>query len=118
MPHQTEPNANNALAVILRAMLSVSAVRPETSRIFPDYPVRHANFLITAPGTSPAAVEAEYEPGSEVEYDAGERLGLAVIDQPRPVEDAYDLDAAIADAQLPYCVLYDDGTRFTTAAWS
>ena len=31
MPHQTEPSANNALAVLLRRMLSGSAVWSETT---------------------------------------------------------------------------------------
>ena len=129
MPHQTEPNANNALAVLLRGMLSESTVRPETTQMFPDYPGRHADVLITALGSSPVTVEAEYEPGPEVEQDARERLGLSVVNEPRPIEaaialkypedvdSAYDLGQAIADAQLSYCVLYDDGTRFPQSGW-
>ena len=129
MPHQTEPNANNALAVLLRGMLSESTVRPETTQMFPDYPGRHADVLITALGGSPVTVEAEYEPGPEVEQDARERLGLSVVNEPRPIEaaialkypedvdSAYDLGQAIADAQLSYCVLYDDGTRFPQSGW-
>ena len=129
MPHQTEPNANNALAILLRGMLSGSTVRPETTQVFPDHPGRHADVLITAPGGSPVAVEAEYEPGSEVEQDARDRLGLVVVNEPRPieavialkhpddVENAYDLDTAITDAQLSYCTLYDDGARFPQSGW-
>ena len=129
MPHQTEPNANNALAVLLRTMLSVCTVRPETTQVFPDHPGRHADVLVTAPGSSPVAVEAEYEPGIEVEQDARDRLGLIVVNESRPieavialkypdnVENAYDLGAAITDTQLSYCVLYDDGTRFPSAGW-
>ena len=129
MPHQTEPNANNALAVLLRTMLSACTVRPETTQVFPDHPGRHADVLITAPGSSPVAVEAEYEPGPGVEQDARDRLGLVVVNEPRPieavialkypddVENAYDLDAVITDARLSYCVLYDDGTRFPIAGW-
>ena len=129
MPHQTEPNANNALAILLRGMLPGCAVRPETTQVFPNHPGRHADVLITAPGSSPVAVEAEYEPAPEAEQDARERLGLPVVHEPRPieatialkypeaVENAYDLAQAITDAQLSYAVLYDDGSRFPQSGW-
>ena len=57
----------------------------------PDHPGRHADVLITAAGGSPVAVEAEYEPGAEVEKDAVERLGLRVVDEPRSIEAAVAL---------------------------
>ena len=129
MPHQTEPNANNALAVVIRGMLPSCTVLPETTQVFPDHPGRHADVLITAQGSSPVAVEAEYDPAPEVEQDARERLGLAVAHEPRPieaaiavryptaVESAYDLTHAISDAQLSFCVLYDDGSRFPHSGW-
>ena len=66
MPHQTEPNANNALAVVIRGMLPSCTVLPETTQVFPDHPGRHADVLITAQGSSPVAVEAEYDPAPEV----------------------------------------------------
>ena len=74
-------------------------------------------------------MEAEYEPGAEAEQDARDRLGLTVVNEPRPIEaaialkypsdiqEAYDLAEAIADASLSYCVLYDDGTRFPQSGW-
>ena len=129
MPHQTEPNANNALAVVIRGMLPSCTVLPETTQVFPDHPGRHADVLITAQGSSPVAVEAEYDPAPEVEQDARERLGLVVAHEPRPieaaiavryptaVESAYDLAEAISDAQLSFCVLYDDGSRFPQSGW-
>ena len=88
MPHQTEPNANNALALVIRGMLPSCTVLPETTQVFPDHPGRHADVLITAQGSSPVAVEAEYDPALEVEQDARERLGLAVAHEPRPIEAA------------------------------
>ena len=129
MPHQTEPNANNALALLLRGMLSAATVRPETTQMFPDHAGRHADVLVTAPGASPVVVEAEYEPGPEAEQDARDRLGLVVVNEPRPIEaavalkypadiqEAYDLGEAITDTSLSYCVLYDDGTRFPQSGW-
>ena len=129
MPRQTEPNANNALGARLRRMLPGCAVRYEQTQTLPDHSGRHPDLLITAPGRSPVVVEAEYPPAATVERDARERLGLAVANEPRPieaaialrypaaVENAYDLDAAIADARLSYAVLYDDGSRFPEAGW-
>ena len=61
VPRQTEPNANNALADLLRGMMPGCEVRSENTQTFPDHPGRHADVLITAPGRSPVAVEAEYE---------------------------------------------------------
>ena len=55
--------------------------------------------------------------------------GLAVAHEPRPieaaiavryptaVESAYDLAQAISAAQLSFCVLYDDGSRFPQFGW-
>ena len=70
-------------------------------------------------------VEAEYVPAAEVEKDAKERLGLRVTGEPRTieaaialrypeaVEEAYDVSQAVADARLSYCVLHEDGSRFS-----
>ena len=129
MPNQTEPNANNALGDLLRAMMPGSEVRSENTQAFPAHPGQHADVLITAPGRSPVAVEAEYEPAPEAEQDAADRLGLAVAGESRSVEaaialrypvsvrDAYDLAQAVADARLSYCVLYEDGSRFPESGW-
>ena len=130
MPNQIEPNANNALGSLLRGMFSSTwKVFSENTRTFPDYPGRHADVLVTAAGRSPVVVEAEYEPGAEVEKDATERLGLRVGGEPRTieaavalkypqaVEEAYDVSQAVAEAQLSYCVLHEDGSRFPESGW-
>ena len=129
MPHQTEPNANNALGDLLRGMMPGCEVRSENTQTFPDHPGRHADVLITAPGRSPVAVEAEYEPAPEAEEDAHARLGLTVagalrtieaaiaVRYPEAVEDAYDVRQALAEARLAYCVLYEDGSRFPESGW-
>ena len=129
MPNQTEPNANNALGDLLRAMMPGSWVLSENTQTFPAHPGQHADVLITAPGRSPVVVEAEYEPAPEVEQDAADRLDLAVAGEsrsieaaialryPAPVRDAYDLAQAVADARLSYCVLYEDGSRFPESGW-
>ena len=129
MPRQTEPNANNALGDLLRGMMSGCEVRSENTQTFPDYPGRHADVLIAAPGRSPVVVEAEYDPAAEVERDAYERLGLRVEGQPRTVEaaiavryqkaveDAYDVRQALSEARLSYYVLHQDGSRFPVSGW-
>ena len=129
MPRQTEPNANNALGELLRGMMPGCEVRSENTQTFPDYPGRHADVLIAAPGRSPVVVEAEYEPAAEVERDAYERLGLRVEGQPRTVEaaiavryqkaveDAYDVRQALSESRLSYYVLHQDGSRFPESGW-
>ena len=129
MPRQTEPNANNVLGDLLRGMMPGCEVRSENTQTFPDYPGRHADVLIAAPGRSPVVVEAEYEPAAEVDRDASERLGLRVEGQPRTVEaaiavrypkvveDAYDVRQALSEARLSYYVLHQDGSRFPESGW-
>ena len=133
MPRQTEPNANNALGELLRGMMQQCEVRSENTQTFPDHPGRHADVLITCPGRSPVVVEAEYEPASEVDKDARERLGLRVGGEPRTVEaaialryplsveEAYEVREAVAEARLFYYVLHQDDsdtpTRFPESGW-
>ena len=61
MPHQTEPNANNALGSLLRSMLPTCVVRSENTQTFADQPGLHADALITSPGRSPM-VDRELQP--------------------------------------------------------
>ena len=125
----TEPNANFALGELLKAMLPNCEVRPEQTRTVPNHAGRHPDILITAPGRSPVVVEAEYEPNANPEGDAAPRLGLTVAGETRPVEaaialrypeaigGAYDLPAALAEARLSWCVLYENGSRFPESGW-
>ena len=129
MPHQMEPSANNALGKLLRGMMRGSDILSENTQTFPDHPGRHADVLVTMPGRSPVAVEAEFLPAPEAEKDALARLGLKVANEPRTIEaaialrypeevqEAYDLEEAIAGSRLSYCVLYEDGTRFPQSGW-
>ena len=91
MPNQTEPNANNALGDLLRAMMPGSRVLSENTQTFPAHRGRHADVLITAPGRSPVVAEAEYEPAPEAEQDAAHRLGLSVSGESRTIESAIAL---------------------------
>ena len=133
--HQVEPNANNALARILRRMMHGCDIRSENTQTIAGHKSLHPDILITAADRAPVVIEAEYMPARDVEEEAVARLGLTVSDGSRRIEavialrypdgfkDAYDLDAELAHAQLSYCVLTtpgDDGAaynRFPESGW-
>ena len=129
MPRQTEPNANNALGNLLRRMMPGCTVRSENTQTFIGHAGLHPDVLITAPGRAPVVVEAEYEPAPEAEKDAEARLGLRIagdaraieaaiaLRYPPAVENAYDLAGAVAEANLSYCVLYENDDRFPEKGW-
>ena len=52
-PKQIEPNVNNALGNLLKAMMPTCKVLSENTQTFPDHPGRHADVLVTATGRSP-----------------------------------------------------------------
>ena len=116
MPHQTEPNVNNALAYLLQPILSSCDVRSENTQVIVGRPSLRPDILITAPGRSPVVVEAEYMPAASVEREAKCRLGLKVSGASRPIEatvslrypedvgDADDLRTALQGTQLSYNV--------------
>ena len=116
MPRQTEPNANSALGAVLQGMMPTFDIRWENTRTIEGHPGMHPDILIRAPGRSPVVIEAEYEPGRDVEAEAVERLGRFVAQDgrrieaalalryPEAVEYAGDLAAAVAAARLSYCV--------------
>ena len=128
-PKQMEPNVNNALGNLLKAMMPTCKVLSENTQTFLDHPGRHADVLVTADDRSPVTVEAEFEPAHEAEKDARERLGLKVACAARTIEasvavrypatlgKAYDLSSALSDATLSYCVLHEDETRFPESGW-
>ena len=127
--HQIESNANYALSGILQPMLGNCIVRAEQTQTVAGHPGMHPDVLVTASGRSPVVVEAEYEPAGSVEKDACDRLGFEVegeariieavvaLRYPQSVGAAHDLHTAVAEAELSYCVHYDDGTRFPETGW-
>ena len=131
MPRQTEPNANNALGILLQDMLPRSEVRSENTQAISGQPGLRPDILITAPGRSPVVVEAEYMPARTVEPEARDRLGLEVaangriieaaiaLRYPDAISDAHDLRAALSSARLGYCVFTEDGgeSRFPESGW-
>ena len=128
-PKQMEPNVNNALGNLLKAMMPTCKVLSENTQTFPDHPGRHADVLVTATGRSPVTVEAEFEPAPEAEQDAKERLGLKVngelrtieasvaVRYPLALETAGNLQEKLPEATLSYCVLYEDESRFPESGW-
>ena len=73
--HQMEPNTNNALCRVLRTMMPSCQVTSEVTQSIQEYPGRHCDVLFTAPGRAPVVIEAEYDPATEVDADARQRLG-------------------------------------------
>ena len=131
MPHQTEPNANNAIGNLLQAILPRSQVRSENTRTIAGQPGLRPDILITAPGSSPVVIEAEYMPAANVEPEAKERLGLETesdgreieaaiaLQYPHEVGEAHDLPTALSTARLSYCVFTENGgaSRFPESGW-
>ena len=131
MPRQTEPNANNALGILLQGMMHGATVRSENVRSIVGNPSLQPDIVITEGGRAPIIIEAEFEPAHNVEEEAEARLGLEVEDGRRTVEavialkypesvaDADDLNAALVDTRLSYCVLYaeESETRFPESGW-
>ena len=86
MPRQTEPNANNALGGLLQDMMPRGHVRSENTQAISGQPGLRPVIIITAPGRSPVAVEAEYMPARTVEPEATSRLGLELAINGRIIE--------------------------------
>ena len=132
MPRQTEPNANNAMGSLLQDMLPRSTVRSENTQAISGHPGLRPDIIVTAPGRSPAVVEAEYKPARTVEPEAMSRLGLEVaangriiesaiaLRYPEDIREAHDLHAALSSARLSYCVFTEgaeDVRRFPESGW-
>ena len=131
MPKQTEPNANNALGILLQGMMRGCNVRSENTQALVDHPGRHPDILITEAGRAPIIIESEFEPARDVEDEAEARLGLEVVEgrrtveavialrYPGPLAYADDLNAALSSARLSYCVLYaeESESRFPESGW-
>ena len=113
-------------------MLTKSEVRSENTGIFTGHSGRHPDILITAPGRSSVVIEAEYLPGRKVEDEAKERLSLTVstvgkdieaviaLRYPLEVRGASNLQSAVTNAKMSYCVFTQPDTeieRFPSSGW-
>ena len=132
MPRQTEPNANNALGILLQGMMTGRQVRSENTQAISGKPGLRPDIIVTAAGRSPVVIEAEYAPARTVEPEAKSRLGLEVaaaggvieaavaLRYPDAIGEAHDLAAALDSARLEYCVFTegdDDPRRFPESGW-
>ena len=75
MPRQTEPNANNALGILLQGMMHGCNVRSENVRSIVGHPGLQPDIVITEAGRAPIIIEAEFEPARDVEDDAEAQAG-------------------------------------------
>ena len=132
---QTEPSVNTALGGLLKQMMGACLVRSEHTQLIVGHPAWQLDNLITAPGRSPVVVEAEFMPAYTAEQEAADRLGRIVIGESRAIEAAIalrypthlrteaDLNEALQQTRLSWCVLYDeldrDGRRirFPESGW-
>ena len=75
MPRQTEPNANNALGILLQGMMHGCNVRSENVRSIVGHLSLQPDIVITESGRAPIIIEAEFEPARTVQPEAESRLG-------------------------------------------
>ncbi len=132
---QTEPSVNTALGGLLKRMVGACLVRSEHTQLIVGHPAWQLDNLITAPGRSPVVVEAEFMPAYTAEQEAADRLGRIVIGEsraieaaialryPTPLRTAADLNEALQQTRLSWCVLYDEfdkderRIRFPESGW-
>lgn len=129
MPRNGETSVNVELGLLLRDRLPTSSVSWQNSRVIVEDASLQPDLLVTAPDRTPLVLEAEYEPGRNVEREAKERLGLRVRQVVHPIETAIavlyplrlesveDVTEELLGSRLRFCVHYDDGTRFPTGGW-
>ena len=125
MPRHTEPSANNDLRGLLQEVMPGCEVRSENTQVIVGRPSLRPDILVAAPDRSPVAIEAEYMPALTAEEEARGRMGLNVTVHPHPIEaaialrypedvgDSDDLQAALNDARLSYCVFTVEKYRQT-----
>jgi len=114
---------------MLKRVMPTSSVSWQNSRVVVGGPSLQPDILITANDRSPIVIEAEHAPGSGVETEAKQRLGLHIVNQPHPIEAAIaviyppqiavaaDVSESLRESNLEYCVRSDDGTRFPERGW-
>ena len=133
MPRQSEPNVNNALAILFRRMFSRTKVISENTQVIADHPGLKPDILVNSIGRSPVVIEAEYLPAHTAEDEAKARLGLEVASNRRTIEaaialrypedmaEATDLEKALKSSTLSYCVFTQERGgavhRFPESGW-
>ena len=125
----TEPNANSAMALILRSMLPRNTVHYENTGMIVGSASLQPDIVVTGSDRAPVVIEAEFEPASNVEGEASARLGLQetagnkniesviALRYPNTLRTDLDLDTALRSAELSYAILYLGGNRFPQSGW-
>ncbi len=110
-------------------MLPRNSVHYENTGIIVSDASLQPDILVTGSDRAPVVIEAEFEPASNVEKEAFERLGLQETEGNKTIETAIalrypdslrtvsDLDSGLRGAALSYAILNLDGTRFPTSGW-
>ncbi len=117
------------MGLILQGMLPRSTVHYENTGMIVSDASLQPDILITGADRAPVVIEAEFEPASNVEKEAVERLGLQETEGNKTIESAIalryhdslrtspDLDSGLRGAVLSYAILNLDGTRFPISGW-
>ena len=90
-PHNTEPQANGALARALmkrHPLWDETSVHAERTRVLQESSSLQVDILIDTPSRQPVSVETEFAPAATVERDAIERLGRTLEFNGEPIESA------------------------------
>ena len=122
----TEPVFNAAFGRALRGKhpLWKDAIGVERTGVLLGAPGRQPDILLSPPGSSPVALEAEFDPAAAVEADAASRLGESLAGDGGRIENAIALrvpselrtvgqnaiEDAIERAVFAYCVLSETKT--------
>ncbi len=122
----TEPVFNAAFGRALRGKhpLWKDAIGVERTGVLLGAPGRQPDILLSPPGSSPVALEAEFDPAAAVEADAASRLGESLEGDGGRIENAIALrvpselrtvgqnaiEDAIERAVFAYCVLSETKT--------
>ena len=124
MPRNGETSVNVELGLLLRDRLPTASVSWQNSRVIAEDASFQPDVLVTAPDRTPLVIEAEYEPGRNVEAEATARLGFHVRQVGHPIEtviavlypleleEVVDVTGELRRSRLRFCVHYDDGSRF------
>lgn len=118
-----EATVNDRLAATLDAKHPRWTVEAESTRVLAEGAAKAPDIVVRLPGGVSVVIETEYAPANTVEADATARLGMTLAETGEPVEQVValripddlgsvrqaDLSAALARAELEYCVFSSTG---------
>ena len=118
-----EATVNDRLAALLDAKHPRWTVEAESTRVLAEGAAKAPDIVVRMPGGVSVVIETEYAPAGTVESDATARLGMTLAETGEPVEQVValrlpenlsrvrqaELSAALASAELEYCVFSSAG---------